>query len=244
MDTQQYGKLKDTINTVQQQIDSWCEVKVQRFESERNDFVSFLTEHSNVVSSLKKKEASLVSAERTAHKRKEAKDADFIEKQEQLETLQATLEKLPSQISEMKMKYTTDKENVEAQQKLIAKNEQARSSKKQEMEKAIELFNRNLGLYITKVEGTDNIKLTFDKIDAANPRAQFSCIFCLQADDTYAVVSCEPMLSDVKVSNVHSAVTVTVACIAFLLPIFLICVWLRCLQHLRTKMLCFRVLTS
>lgn len=66
------------------------------------------------------------------------------------------------------------------------------------MDKAVELFNRNLGLYITKVEGTNNIKLTFDKIDAANPRAQFSCIFCLQADDTYAVVSCEPMLSDVK----------------------------------------------
>lgn len=219
MDTQQYAKLKDTINTVQQQIDSWCEVKVQRFESERNDFVSFLTEHSNVVSSLKKKEASLVSAERAAQKRKEAEDADFIEKQEQLETLLATLEKLPSQVSDMKMKYTTDKENVEAQQKLIAKNEQARSSKKQEMEKAIELFNRNLGLYITKVEGTDNIKLTFDKIDAANPRAQFSCSFCLQADDTYAVVSCEPMLSDVKVSNVHSAVTV--ACISFLLPFFL-----------------------
>jgi hypothetical protein len=233
MDTQQYGKLKDTINTVQQQIDSWCEVKVQRFESERNDFVSFLTEHSNVVSSLKKKEASLVSAERTAQKRKEAEDADFIEKQEQLETLQATLEKLPSQISEMKVKYTTDKEN-----------EQARSSKKQEMEKAIELFNRNLGLYITKVEGTDNIKLTFDKIDAANPRAQFSCTFCLQADDTYAVVSCEPMLSDVKVSNVHSAVTVTIACLASLLLFILICVWLRCFQHLRTKMLRFRVLTS
>jgi hypothetical protein len=101
------------------------------------------------------------------------------------------------------MKSTTDKENVEAQQKLIAKNEQARSSKKQEMEKAVELFNRNLGLYITKVEGTNNIKLTFDKIDAANPRAQFHCVFCLQADDTYAVVSCEPMISDVKVSVEH-----------------------------------------
>jgi hypothetical protein len=50
------------------------------------------------------------------------------------------------------------------------------------------------------VEGTNNIKLTFDKIDAVNPRAQFNCIFCLQADDTYAVVSCEPMISDVKVS--------------------------------------------
>jgi chromosome segregation ATPase len=200
MDNQQYGKLKDTINRVQQQIDGWCQVKVERFESERNGFIEFLTEQGDVVSSLKKKEASLVSAERTALKRKEAEEADFFEKQEQLETLQTTLEKLPSQISDLRKKYTSDKENVEAQQKLIAKNDQARSTKKQEMEKAVELFNRNLGLYITKVEGTNNIKLTFDKIDAANPRAQFNCIFCLQADDTYAVVSCEPMISDVKVS--------------------------------------------
>ncbi len=87
MDTQQYGKLKDTINSVQQQIDSWCEVKVERFESERNGFVQFLTEQGDVVASLKKKEASLVSTERTAYKRKEAEDADFFEKQEQLETL-------------------------------------------------------------------------------------------------------------------------------------------------------------
>ena len=200
MDTQQYGKLKDTINSVQQKIDSWCQFKVERFESERNGFVEFLTEQGEVVSTLKKKEASLVSAERTAQKRKDAEEADFLEKLEQLETLQQTMEKLPSHISELRTKYAVDKENTEAQQKLIAKNDQARSSKKQEMEKAVELFNRNLGLYITKVEGTSNIKLTFDKIDAANPRAQFNCIFCLQADDTYAVVSCEPMLSDVKVS--------------------------------------------
>jgi hypothetical protein len=203
MDTQQYGKLKDTINRVQQQIDCWCQVKVERFESERNGFVEFLTEQGDVVSSLKKKEVSLVSAERTALKRKEAEEADFLEKHEQLETLQATLEKLPSQISELRRKYNTDKENIEAQQKIIAKNDQARSTKKQEMEKAVELFNRNLGLYITKVDGTNNIKLTFDKIDAANPRAQFHCIFCLQADDTYAVVSCEPMISEIKVSATH-----------------------------------------
>jgi len=214
MDTQQYAKLKDTIHSVQQQIDGWCQVKVERFESERNGFVEFLTQQGEVVSALKKKEASLVSVERTTHKRKEAEDADFEAKQEQLETLQATLEKLPSQISDLRMKYTTDKENVESQQKLIAKNEQARSSKKQEMDKAVELFNRNLGLYITKVEGTNNIKLTFDKIDAGNPRAQFNCIFCLQADDTYAVVSCEPMISDVKVSVLQkSSCSVNIYCL-------------------------------
>jgi predicted RNase H-like nuclease (RuvC/YqgF family) len=158
MDTQQYGKLKDTINSVQQQIDSWCQVKVERFEAERNSFVDFLTEQGEVVSALKKKEASLVSAERTAQKRKEAEDADFEAKYEQFETLQATLEKLPSHIAELRTKYIADKENVEAQQKLIAKNDQARSSKKLEMDRAVELFNRNLGLYITKVEGTNNIK--------------------------------------------------------------------------------------
>ena len=78
MDTQQYGKLKDTINSVQQKIDSWCQFKVERFESERNGFVEFLTEQGEVVNTLKKKEASLVSAERTAQKRKDAEEADFL----------------------------------------------------------------------------------------------------------------------------------------------------------------------